>query len=132
MRRTLFSLLILLTALRGMVGDVMAYGMTQQAMQNQNAIAIESIAQQIDSMPASGHFSAEKAVSMPCHETADEASVETAANSCSTCQVCHLAVSLPNAGLGIATDAPLRELQIARNSIWHSAELHRASKPPIL
>jgi hypothetical protein len=130
MRRTLFSLLILLTALRGMVGDVMAYGMTQQAMQN--AIAIESIAQQIDSIPASGHFSAEKAVSMPCHQSVDEASVETAANSCSTCQVCHLAASLPNTGLGIATDAPLRELQAARTSIWHSAELHRASKPPIL
>ncbi len=129
MRRIFFSLLILLTAFRGMVGDAMAYGMSQQAMQNN--FAIEIVASDADSMPATGHFSSEKVTSMPCHQASDDASMDASANACTTCQVCHLTASLPSTFLSLAAHAPARELQTARNSLWHSAELQRTSKPPI-
>jgi Tfp pilus assembly protein PilV len=130
MRRVFFSLLILLTAFRGMVGDAMAYEMTQQAMQN--SIAIESIAHRADSMSAAGHFSSEKAALMPCHQASDDMPSEVSANACTTCQVCHLTASLPSALLGIKADAPRHGLQAAGTSSWLSAELQSASKPPIL
>jgi hypothetical protein len=64
-RRALFTVLILLTALRGMVGDAMAYGMTEQMMQTN---ATYSIALGAVSMQASGHFEHQKALSVPCHD----------------------------------------------------------------
>jgi hypothetical protein len=130
MRRALFSLLILLTAFRGMLGDAMAYGMTQQAMHN--STAIESVAPRADSMPPTGHFSSEKAASMPCHEAADDAQADAAPSACTTCQVCHLTASLPSVLMSAHAVHPLREAPEALALPWHSAELHRASKPPIL
>ncbi|TAG27130.1 MAG: hypothetical protein EAZ37_06365 [Burkholderiales bacterium] len=130
MRRTLFCLLILLTAFRGMVGDAMAYGMTQQAMQNM--IAIESVASPADSMPATGHFSPEKAASMPCHETADDSPAGSTTNACTTCQVCHLTASLPSVLVSTHAVHPMRDAPKALALPWHSAELARANKPPIV
>lgn len=130
MRRALFCLLILLTAFRGIVGDAMAYGMTQHAMQN--SVAIKFISKNAYSMPAAGHLSSEKAASMPCHQASDDMPAEVSANACTTCQVCHLTASLPSALLGFKADAPRHDLQAAGQSPWLSAELQRASKPPIL
>ena len=127
MRRSLLTLLILLTVLRGLVGDAMAYGMTGQMM---NAhVAINSIALNAYSMPDSEHFEHQKAAAIPCHDAADID--DTAEQACSTCQVCHLSVSIPlslAAQLGALPQASAPSLQ-ARS--WASADLKQLSKPPL-
>lgn len=128
MRRALFSLLILLTAFRGMVGDAMAYGMTQQALHSLNTI--ESIAQPADFAAALGHVSSERAASMPCHEATDDPSTNGNSHSCSSCMVCHSPVierSTSAAGLvqHVTVYAKPQEHD------WVSAELSRLQKPPV-
>jgi cytochrome c553 len=115
MRRALFCLLILLTAFRGVVGDAMAYSMT------------------------AGHVSTQSAPSMPCHETANadetaqaQSTDDAASNACTTCQVCHLTASAPSALSQVAIDSQLGALQSLPCKHWLSADVHRASKPPIL
>jgi hypothetical protein len=133
MRRALFSLLILLIAFRGMVGDAMAYGMTSGLMQQslQNVNATESIAARADSMPAIGHLSSENMASMPCHEASDDAPADAASHACTTCQVCHLTASLPSSFVSLSAQ-PLRNVQTAWQRTWNSAELQPTQKPPIL
>lgn len=128
MRRIFFSLMILLTAFRGMAGDAMAYDMTSGMMQQTNAI--ESIANRAYSMPTTGHFSFEIAASMPCHEAAEVSSAAGNSHSCSSCMVCHSPVierSTSVAGLAqyVTAYATLQEHD------WVSAELSRLQKPPV-
>jgi hypothetical protein len=134
MRHLFFSLLILLTAFRGMAGDAMAYdmtsGMTQQLLQQTHAT--ESVASRAYSMPATGHFSSENQASMPCHEAAEQTTDDSSSHACTTCQVCHLTASLPSIMQSAAIEQLARDLQAAPGSSWLSAELQRTSKPPIL
>ncbi|MBS7806368.1 hypothetical protein [Variovorax sp. PCZ-1] len=130
MRRIFFSLLIVLTAFRGLVGDAMAYEMTS-GMLHKTQNAIESIAASADSMPANSHFPHEKAASMPCHEAVNDTSADASSHACNTCQVCHLSASLPSAFMSLNAQ-PLRDVQAAWESTWHSAEQQHIRKPPIL
>ncbi|MFM7332205.1 MAG: hypothetical protein ACKO1L_11210 [Brachymonas sp.] len=137
MRRFVFSLLIVLTAFRGLVGDAMAYGMTAGLLQQaQHAAGVQNapkmLASGVNSMPASAHFSSEKTVSMPCHGAQDDAPTNAAPSACTTCQVCHLTASLPDllrCAEGIAAE---QMLNATAPTAWLSAEQQRASKPPIL
>jgi hypothetical protein len=132
MRRLFFSLLILLTAFRGLVGDAMAYEMTKQMTHGKMQGATQSVAHHADSTPSNGHISSKKPVPMPCHEIAGEDAVQEPSLACTTCQVCHLSASLPQPAVGIATLAPASDLQIPSSIAWRSADQQRLIKPPIL
>lgn len=128
-RRALFTVLILLTAFRGAVGDVMAYGMTKQA------IAINSIALSAASMPGNDRFDSKIMDSMPCHEGAAEQGVEasmpTSESVCSTCQVCHLCVTLPLSAVSCPPVLLQADKPSLRVSAWASADLRLLAKPPL-
>lgn len=128
MRRTLFCLLILLTAFRGMVGDVMAYGMTQQALQDANAT--ELVAPHADSATADGHFSFLKPASMPCHEVPSDAATDTPTHACNSCMVCHSPMLERKAVLtGLTKQMTAYTLSQERD--WANADLIRLQKPPV-
>jgi hypothetical protein len=120
MRRTFFCLLMLLTALRGMVGDAMALEMSRMHA-GADGIAVQA-----------AHHSDHEPAAFPCHE-ADASSPELggyAGSECHSCQICHSPAlqrihlnSEPN-GL-IAHGDPLAE------SPWMSADPAPAQKPPI-
>jgi hypothetical protein len=109
MRRFFFSLLIVIIAFRGMVGDVMAVGMASAPMQSSEQ------AQHV----------------MPCHDAAETDDQGALFGQCKTCQVCHLSACLTP-----SITANLDRLSIAapllRSESFASAEALRASKPPIL
>ncbi len=132
-RRALFTALILLTAFRGMVGDVMAYGVTQQMMNAQGTI--NSIAPSADSMPASGQFEHQKVASMPCHDVASTqgigVEIPASESVCSTCQVCHLSVTLPISAVAQLQALPHMDKPSLRGSTWVSADPRLTSKPPL-
>jgi hypothetical protein len=132
-RRALFTVLILLTAFRGMVGDAMAYGMTGQMMNPQ--ITMNIIAFSADSMPANGHLEHQKVATMPCHESmaAQDVPVSTEKSEtvCSTCQVCHLSVTLPFSIVSHSPSVHHADKPSLSVSAWVSADLALLSKPPL-
>ena len=131
MRRFLFSLLILLTALRGGIGDAMAYRMTQGMMSQMSTTSL--IASSANSMPATEHFEHQKAIAMPCHEVSqDDPGAQGASPACTTCQVCHLSVSLPWAVATAVQALPQAAQPSQPVAVWASADLALFSKPPIV
>ena len=145
MRRALFILLITLTAFRGMVGDVMAYGMADAAVQGALSMqqlelssahslhqtTPESIAARAYSMPANGHFEHKNASPMPCHSAADEDSPSTAFAQCKTCQICHLSAFLTQPSLVATSFLATAQLAVFTET-FASADPLRAAEPPIL
>lgn len=128
MRRTLFCLLILLTAFRGMVGDAMAYGMTQQALHSTNAP--ELIAPSADSARADGDFSSLKSSSMPCHDATADAATETSTHACSSCMVCHSPM-LERKAVVTSLTKPMTAYTLSQERDWANADLFRLQKPPV-
>jgi hypothetical protein len=124
MRRILFSLLILLTALRGMVGDVMAVEMTQS--HGMASVAVQASASQSvpEAAPESG--------SHPCHGANSGAavdSVQTAAQ-CTTCQVCHSPALQRIAALPLLSQV-VTGYTACQAANWLSADLIQLQKPPL-
>ncbi len=128
MRRTMFCLLILLTAFRGMVGDAMAYGMTQQALHSTNAT--EFVASHADSAGADGHFSSLKSSSMPCHEATTDAATEAPTHACNSCMVCHSPM-LERKAVVTSLTKPMTAYTLSQERDWANADLFRLQKPPV-
>jgi hypothetical protein len=124
MRRLFKILLIVLLAMRALVGDAMAYEM-MQAMANSSTPVM--------TMGQEAQTSAKKSAAMPCHEVqADDAQLaEASPSACTTCQVCHLSVFLPAAIQMPEFQLP-PALQASRGSACLSADIASLSKPPIL
>lgn len=128
MRRIFFSLLIVLTAFRGMVGDAMAYGMTSGMTQQINAL--ESIASIPYSMPAIGDFLTKKAASMPCHEAADDATTDSIAHSCNSCMVCHSPL-IQHCAVEARLSQHVAAYAWLPERIWMSVDRSPLQKPPV-
>ncbi len=123
MRKLLTHLLILLTAFHGMVGNVMAYGMMQEAT--------ELIAIHVDSTPAIGQVDHKKSSVMPCHSAGDEDIATHAAEQCKTCQICHLSAYLVQPVLAASPMLASEPLATFAEN-FTSADPLRAAEPPIL
>jgi hypothetical protein len=133
MRRSLLTFLIVLTILRSLVGDAMAYGMTQGGSLTPPQFATNSVASNTDFMPARGHSDVNIKVAMPCHdaEMGNDNPDVAAQSTCTTCQVCHLAASLPCNEMPAVVLRPVALLPQTEPSSWVNAQLLRPSKPPL-
>ena len=120
MRRTLFCLLILLTALRGMVGDVMALEMAR--MQSPLAAAMSHEMQN----------PVQEVSSPPCHDTAPSTADNASHTSseCTSCQVCHSPALQRLAALP-ELSKPVASFAARDASKWMSADLTHLQKPPV-
>jgi hypothetical protein len=119
MRRFFTLFLIGLLALRALVGDAMAYEMTQALMGSPNQQQVAAS----DNPPS-------HAAEMPCHPAASEdGGAEKTA--CTTCQVCHLSAFLPASLPSLASELPAAQANPVA-SAWFSADGALVSKPPIL
>jgi hypothetical protein len=117
MRRFFKIFLIALLALRALVGNAMAYEMTQ-AMMNEPATVVAQVASQEMS-------------SMPCHTVASDEASSAAHPACTTCQVCHMSAFLPVSLLQVAQALP-SEMPALQEAAWFSFDNALVSKPPIL
>jgi hypothetical protein len=120
MRRTLFCLLILLTALRGMVGDAMALEMAR--MQSPLSVAMSHEMQ----------TPTQETVSHPCHDAAPSTPNNAAPTSseCTACQVCHSPALQRLAALP-ELSKPAASFAVRDASKWMSADLIPLQKPPL-
>lgn len=120
MRRTLFCLLILLTALRGMVGDAMALEMARMQSPLSAAMSHELQA------------SPQEAASPPCHDAAPSTPDNAAQTSseCTACQVCHSPALQRLAALP-ELSKPVASFAARDASKWMSADLIQLQKPPL-
>jgi hypothetical protein len=136
-RKNISLFIILLIALRGFIGDAMAYEMTAGMLktstantQSMDSNATKLVAPSAYSMPAIGQFSSEKVASMPCHEAADDTDVDSNSHSCSACMVCHS----PLAQLFTVVTSQSQQAQayvMLQDRAWMSAELSLFQKPPV-
>jgi cytochrome c553 len=120
MRRTLFCLLILLTALRGMVGDAMAMEMAR--MQSPpSAVMLHEM-----------QTPAQAAATPPCHDAAPSTPDDAAQSSseCTACQVCHSPALQRLAALP-ELSKPVASFAARVASKWMSADLIQLQKPPL-
>lgn len=125
MRKYFLIALILLTSLRGFVGDAMAIEMSRM---NQNA---PTEVQQSASVEASNH-------GHPCHQakTAGIGSIQNSAEcspsaSCTLCQVCHSPALQTAVSTAVSFVLP-RTHDDLRVTPWMSADLVQPQKPPVL
>lgn len=120
MRRTLFCLLILLTALRGVVGDAMAIEMARMPGSASAAITLEM------------QTPAQEAASPPCHDAASSTPDNAApsASECTACQVCHSPVLQRSPALHELSKS-IASFAAVDISIWVSADLIQLQKPPL-
>jgi hypothetical protein len=119
MRRYFMVALILLTALRGMVGDAMALEMSRMHS------GMADVAAQVEHLPA------EPVAARPCHEVMqDSAATEPTAPECTSCQVCHSPV-LPFEFIAFSQVLPLSGAANRAALHWVSAELIQLQKPPV-
>jgi hypothetical protein len=117
MRRFFKVFLIALLAMRALVGNAMAYEMTQ-AMMNEPAAATAQVAPQETS-------------SMPCHSVMNDEASSAAHPACTTCQMCHMSAFLPVSLLPMAQALP-SDMPAVQAVAWFSAESALVNKPPIL
>jgi hypothetical protein len=133
MRRFCLSLLILLTALRGVAGDAMALRAIEQAPgMLSGSVLAPSLSQPMKAAAAqSSEVQSEHHVALPCHgpEAAQGDDVQSHGG-CETCQVCHSGVLIGMLAAPNPSVQPLIELNPSR-TIWRSALLPAVSKPPI-
>jgi len=124
MRRWLLILMVALLPLRGWVGDAMAAQMAGQQL-----TAIESIAGEVRTERATGHFVLEDAAH-DCHSVAPASDpAEGSCASCVQCQVCSALVLPSGAGPGAAV--PARGVPAAKGVHFASAPRAPVFKPPI-
>jgi hypothetical protein len=117
MNRAFKVFLIVLLALRALVGDAMAYEMAQ-AMSNAPLTAAVQHAEPVTS-------------GMPCHTVDSEEAADAEQPACTTCQVCHMSAFLVMSLLPLEQALPC-ELPATQATAWFSAESALVSKPPIL
>lgn len=141
MRRIFFSLLILLTAFRGIVGDAMAYEMAAGLQQKPSSAAhskainaTDLVAPRADSITAKAQFDSNFHASVPCHESAKDVDAQSQADdsehSCATCMVCHSpAMERPSVTAHLPKLAFSYILRQDNN--WVSADLTHLQKPPV-
>lgn len=137
MRRFIFSLLILLTALRGFAGDAMAYNMPSGMVHHSGSAEIVVydatllIALHADSTPATSEFSAKNFSNTPCHGKAvasDES--EPSSDRCVACQVCH-SPALQYVAALFHGAPPVASYAGHATTNWVSADLTSLQKPPV-
>ena len=134
MRACLSLLLMLMLALRGLMGDAMAMGMVAPVMPAAMAVQHSSLATHADT-DASSHCSTadEDAAGHSDHSNHSDHSQHDPAQhgaSCSACGICHSAVDLFN-GAGFAALAAPSLARASGSAPFASALLAQASKPPI-
>jgi hypothetical protein len=122
MRKIFVICMLLVMPLRGFIGDAMAYEML---MSDQPSVPSAHIA-------ASKSDLKQAAERPPCHmESAPALDDEPQQSKCTACQACHFsAVIYSGCSAHLATAnqaAPVQSL-----GFWHSAELVRLAKPPVL
>lgn len=120
MRSLLFCLLILLTALRGMVGDAMALEMAR----TQSPASV--------SVPHAAVAASPKTTAHPCHEEASPSKpdAEQTSSPCTDCQVCH-SLALQRL-MAFSTLYKLATTYAAPDAwTWMSADLIHQQKPPL-
>ncbi len=119
MRKFLIVFMVMLLALRGLVGDAMATGMA--------AHGLKSVVGAAEVQPVV------HAPGMPCHEVVGDGSGVVAAadgSECSSCQACHLSAAVACGDLASVSNAEhLAPAQVA--SLWRSAELRLLVTPPV-
>jgi hypothetical protein len=145
MRRWFAILMLFILPIRGLVGDAMAYSMLPMQLQTPTPVVTPALAkvsgftslkmmamEHLQSM-GMGMDSEAANSKLPCHD-ANDASQEgdTAdAQQCTSCQVCHLALTYPvQATTSLPQTATAAPLQHA--SAFHSADLRLSVKPPVL
>jgi hypothetical protein len=133
MRACLSLLLMLMLALRGLMGDAMAMGMVAPVMPI--AMAAHHASSMADHvMEASSHGGSGSPVahhsdpSNPSDHSQHDPAQHGA--SCSACGICHSAVDLFN-GAGFAALAAPSLARASGSALFASALLAQASKPPI-
>jgi hypothetical protein len=143
MRRWFAIFMLFILPIRGLVGDAMAYSMLPMQLQTLTPVVTPALAKvsgftslkmmAMEHMQRMGMDSEAANSKLPCHD-ANDASQEgdTAdAQQCTSCQVCHLALTYPvQATNSLPQTAAAAPLQHA--SVWHSAELRLSVKPPVL
>lgn len=119
MRKYFMIALILLTCLRGWVGDAMAMEMSR--MHSETVVVAKT------SLPAS----TVQTGLMPCHgEGQESAEQEQPSTECTACQVCH-SPALQTAPLMFGNASPVVS-DIGHAPInWVSADLTHLQKPPV-
>jgi hypothetical protein len=133
MRRALFSLLILLTAFRGMVGDAMAYEMRLGGMGQHSVIsanAADLVAPRAESSESVNHLSSEKHAATPCHGATDDTPTIAASHDCNACQVCH-SPALQRSNLPISLMQTPAAYASREDRSWQSADRAPLQKPPV-
>lgn len=122
MRKIFVICMLLVMPLRGFIGDAMAYEML---MSDQLAVPSAQIA-------AAKLDSKHVADRLPCHtESASALDGEPQQSKCTACHACHFSAVIYSgcsARLAAANHASPEQWL----SFWHSAELVRFSKPPVL
>jgi hypothetical protein len=122
MRKIFVICMMLMMPLRGFIGDAMAYEMLmpdQPSAPSAQMAASKPDLKQVAERP-------------PCHvESAPALDDEPQQSQCTACQACHFsAVIYSGCSVQLATAnqaAPVQSL-----GFWHSAELVRLAKPPVL
>ena len=134
MRACLSLLLILMLALRGLMGDAMAMGMVAPVMPA--AMAEHHASSLVDHADmGTSHASHTSADSSHC-STGDDPACHGEHDpaqhgaSCSACGICHSAVDLFN-DAGFAALAAPSLARASGSALFASALLNQASKPPI-
>jgi cytochrome c553 len=121
-RKIFIVVMLLLMPIRGFIGDAMAYDMLISG-KNPALMVSAATSEQADIAPAGQH---------PCHmDAAASPSDDSQQSQCTTCQACHFSAlvdHLTHARLPSQPSAAPAQLL----AFWHSAELQRQAKPPVL
>lgn len=134
MRACLSLLLILMLALRGLMGDAMAMGMVAPvmpaAMAEHHASSLADHADMGTSHTSADSSHCSTGDDPACHGDHGKHDPAQHGASCSACGICHSAVDLFN-DAGFAALAPALLARASGSAPFASALLTQASKPPI-
>jgi hypothetical protein len=125
MRRYFLLALILLTSLRGFVGDAMAIDMSRMHQSTTTAVH-HSVTSKASSSEHPCHLA--EAVSTDVVQNASECSPSA---SCMSCQVCHTPALQNNIAFSVSFALPSEHGDLRAFS-WMSADLVQPQKPPVL
>jgi hypothetical protein len=124
MRKFLAISLLFLMSIRGFVGDAMAYEMLLSDQKSTPSAQVQLVDTEPNAKAETEHF--------PCHmDSASPVYAESDLSQCTTCQVCHLsAVLYSNDAVALTLSCNAAPTQAL--AIWHSADLKRPAKTPVL
>jgi hypothetical protein len=121
-RKIFIIAMLLLMPIRGFIGDAMAYDML---LSGKNSVPAASavFTERVEIAPAGKH---------PCHMDASSAPRDDSQQGqCTSCQACHFSALVDHLAhprlSSQCSAAPVQSL-----AFWHSAELQRQVKPPVL